>query len=72
MFLKIDVYLIGTRFYMGYAYFWPYEYRHVLRDAKPSLRRKIHRELLRLALLQYTWCDEAHGKIVQRIIAEKD
>ena len=32
------------------------------------IRREVHRELLRLALLQYTWNDKAHGKVAMRVI----
>lgn len=46
MLLELDQQLTGTEDYMGMAYFWNYEYRHYLRDATHSQRRRIHKLLL--------------------------
>jgi hypothetical protein len=37
---------IGTAAYQGHAYFWAYEYRHLLRDVTPVRRRAVHSALL--------------------------
>mgnify|MGYP003146044217 CR=1 FL=1 len=40
--LKLDESFVGTKKYMGIAYFWGHEYKHHLRDASVAKRRKIH------------------------------
>jgi len=47
---KIDESLIGTDDYMGIAWFWNYEYRHVLRNLTFKKRRKCHNALLKAGL----------------------
>lgn len=39
---SLDKKFIGTKDYMGLAFFWGYEYKHYLRDASTSQRRRIH------------------------------
>jgi len=43
---ELDKQFIGTENYMGLAYYWNYEYRHYLRDAKPYIRMKVHNSFL--------------------------
>lgn len=43
---ELDQKLTGTPDYMGMTYFWGYEYRHYLRDASPSQRRRVHKQFL--------------------------
>lgn len=38
----LDESFIGTKDYMGIAWFWNYEYRHWLRDVPYNIRKKIH------------------------------
>ena len=47
---KLDKTFIGTPNYMGVDYFWHYEYRHVLRDASPLKRVRVHHKLLKAGL----------------------
>ena len=39
---KVDEKLVGTKDYMGIAYFWGHEYKHTMRDLSCAKRRKIH------------------------------
>ena len=39
---ELDKQFVGTENYMGLAYYWNYEYRHYLRDAKPYIRMKVY------------------------------
>ena len=39
---KLDQSYVGTKKYMGLAYFWGHEYKHNLRDASIAKRRRIH------------------------------
>ena len=39
---KLDQEFVGTQNYMGLAYFWGQEYKHCLRQATVSQRRRIH------------------------------
>ena len=61
--LELDRSFIGTEHYMGYAYFWNYEYRHYLRDATISSTRKVHHALLK-AGLAVDGESEEHYKII--------
>lgn len=47
---KLDKSFIGTEDYIGIAYFWTHEYKHYLRDATISQRRRIHNKALTLGL----------------------
>jgi len=39
---KLDEKYVGTKNYMGVAYFWGHEYKHTMRDLSYAKRRKIH------------------------------
>ena len=39
---KVDKTFVGTKDYMGVAYFWGHEYKHTMRDLSHAKRRKIH------------------------------
>ena len=39
---NLDKSYVGTKKYMGIAYFWGHEYKHYLRDASVAKRRRIH------------------------------
>ena len=40
---KIDKSFVGTKHYMGLAYFWDHEVKHWLRDATKYQRVKVHK-----------------------------
>lgn len=63
--LSIDRAFVGTPHYMGLAYFWHYDYRHYLRDAKPRKRVRIHNAFLD-AGLGLGDSSAAHEAIIQR------
>ena len=48
--MELDRSFIGSRDYMGLAYFWAYEFRHALRDASPFVRRKVHADFIKAGL----------------------
>tara|TARA_R110002020_G_scaffold408749_1_gene618543 strand:+ start:218 stop:547 length:330 start_codon:yes stop_codon:yes gene_type:complete len=37
-----DIKNVGTKKYIGFAYFWGYHYKHTLRDVSIQQRKKIH------------------------------
>src|ERR1035437_1221649 len=49
--LAMDKKLVGTRHYLGMAFFWAYEYRHYLRPASTTTCQLVHDALLRAGLL---------------------
>jgi hypothetical protein len=44
--LRADERQLGTPGYTGHAWFWAHAYRHEMRPALPSVRKKIHHALL--------------------------
>ena len=38
----LDQKYVGTKNYMGVAYFWGHEYKHTMRDLSYAKRKKIH------------------------------
>lgn len=61
----LDKTLVGTADYMGVAFFWSYEYRHLLRDARPTQRKRAHDKLLE-AGLAVDGESEQHMEIIRR------
>tara|TARA_B100000949_G_scaffold232038_1_gene245313 strand:- start:553 stop:888 length:336 start_codon:yes stop_codon:yes gene_type:complete len=47
---KLDKGYIGSPNYMGLAFYWAWEYRHFLREASLSQRRRVHKQALDLGL----------------------
>ncbi len=47
---KLDKKFIGTQDYMGVAYFWGHEYKHILRDMSITQRRRVHKKALKLGI----------------------
>ena len=39
---QLDKAFIGTENYLGFAYFWGQEYKHILRDCNQKQRQRIH------------------------------
>lgn len=62
---ELDKQFIGTENYMGLAYYWNYEYRHYLRDAKPYIRMKVHNSFL-LENLPISDATEKHFQIIKK------
>jgi len=67
---KLDRTLIGTPDYMGIAFFWNYEYRHLLRDATPKKRKKVHDKLI-AAGLSCGGRSVHHEMIVEKVCAPR-
>jgi len=44
--LNLDKSFIGSRHYMGLAYFWGADFKHTLRDISYAKRKKIHNDAL--------------------------
>ena len=63
---KLDRTLIGTPNYLGIAFFWNYEYRHLLRDATPKQRKKVHDKLI-AAGLSCGGRSDKHKEIVMKV-----
>ena len=62
---ELDNQFVGTENYMGLAYYWNYEYRHYLRDAKPYIRMKVHNSFL-LENLPIADATEKHFQIIKK------
>lgn len=66
---ELDSYFIGTPDYMGLAYFWSLEFKHYLRPATCTQRKKVHHKLLKAGLpLDGATLD--HLEIVRSIIKD--
>jgi hypothetical protein len=62
----IDKQFVGTSEYMGIYWFWNYEFRHVMRDATPEKRKKVHDAFLS-AKLKVDGNSEQHKKIIRKV-----
>ena len=40
--MDLDTSLIGTRNYMGLAYFWDHDVKHTMREMTPKFRKVVH------------------------------
>ena len=56
---------IGTSKYRGLTFFWSWQYRHALRDASYSVRKKVHNDFLK-AGLKVNEASDAHAKILKK------
>lgn len=61
--------LIGTTAYMGIAHFWNLDYKHVMRAASLTQRRKVHALMLK-AGLDVAGESQRHLDIVVKVCAE--
>ena len=66
---KLDQEFVGTPNYMGVAYFWSHEYKHYLRQATVSQRRRIHNKGLKNNVSFLVPNDEA-WTIIKTIMGE--
>lgn len=60
---QLDKTFIGTENYMGFAYFWGHEYKHILRDCNNKQRQRIHGAWVE-AGLDLTGHSEAHYAVI--------
>ena len=65
--LKLDATFVGTRSYLGLAYFWAYEYRHYLRSASVAQCKKVHKKWLE-ADLDFLETSQAHWNIIGEVM----
>lgn len=66
----LDETLVGTRDYLGLAYFWAYEYKEYLRIATPKQRKLVHDRLL-AAGLKLDAVSPKHESIVKKVLLAK-
>lgn len=66
MLKELDQQLVNTEDYMGMAYFWGHEYKHYLRGATDSQRRRVHKQLLTEGL-ELNGKSKRHLEIIQKI-----
>jgi cellulose synthase/poly-beta-1,6-N-acetylglucosamine synthase-like glycosyltransferase len=66
----LDAGFVGTPDYMGMSWFWHYEYRHYMRGATYSQRRRVHAAFLKSGLPVDGESDE-HEAIVRKLTATK-
>ena len=62
---ELDKQFIGTENYIGLAYYWNYEYRQYLRDAKQYIRMKVHNSFL-IENLPIADATEKHFQIIKK------
>jgi len=67
--MRLDEKLVGTKDYMGIAYFWGHEYKHSLRDATYCQRRKIHNMAL-AANVDPINKNKAMWKIIEKVLGK--
>ena len=63
--MELDRSFVGTRHYMGFAYFWAHEYKHTMRECSAANRQLVHSVLLAHGLVVHEISD-AHCEIVQK------
>ena len=64
---KLDKTFIGTRNYLGLAYFWAHEYRHYLRDCTMAKRRTVHKKWLQSGL-DLEGISDKHLSIIKTVL----
>jgi len=68
--IELDNTFVGTENYMGFAFFWAYEYRHYLRPQRPHILRKIHNAFLAEGL-ELSGESERHLQIITKYFNPK-
>ena len=68
--LEVDKDFVGTENYMGFAFFWAYEYRHYMRSQRPHTLRKIHNAFLSNKM-GLSGQSEKHFDIIKRTVNHK-
>lgn len=64
---KLDKTFVGTRNYLGLAYFWAHEYRHYLRDCTMAKRRTVHKKWLQ-AGIDLEGVSDKHLSIIKAVL----
>ena len=64
---KIDHKHIGTSSYSGIAYFWNSAYKHLLRDAVPFNRRRVHARFIN-ECLKVDGKSNQHKRIITEVL----
>jgi len=67
--IKLDEKYIGTDNYMGIAYFWNYDYKWWLRDAKAKVRRQVHTAFRKAGLKPDDETPE-HRKVIEKFFPD--
>ena len=66
--IDLDKGYVGTKHYLGLAYFWAHEYRHTgLRDCSLHKRKRIHNEFLK-ADIELSGISDRHAEIIRKIV----
>ena len=63
----LDRSFVGTRDYMGYAYFWNIHYRYPLRHATCTQRQRVHDALLE-AGLALNGATPEHAAVIRKVL----
>lgn len=63
----LDESFVGTRDYMGIAYFWNLEYKFKLRDTTTAIRRAVHTAFLKEGL-ELNGESPAHAAIIDKLV----
>ena len=71
--LELDKSFVGSKDYLGLAYFWAHEFKHYLRDATISQRKRIHHAWLDNSLSFEAGIDPGidtseHWKIISKVL----
>ena len=68
--LELDKSFVGSKDYLGLAYFWAHEFKHYLRDATVSQRKRIHNAWLDNGLSFEAKIDDTseHWKIIEKVL----
>jgi hypothetical protein len=65
--IEFDRSMLGTAGYLGFCFFWSYEYRHHLRDASYYRRRLVHKKFCEAGLSLNTASDQ-HLQIILQVV----
>ena len=74
--LKLDKSFVGSKDYLGLAYFWAHEFKHYLRDATLSQRKRIHNAWLDNGLSFEAGVDPSidtskHWEIISKVLKQE-
>ena len=71
--LKLDQSFVGSKDYLGLAYFWTHEFKHYLRDATIAQRKRIHNAWLDNDLSFEANIDDTseHWEIISKVLKQE-